>query len=227
LLGVVLMLGAAGGCTDFAGYDLDMLLGRVPFFSYMRTSVSPAPYEMPRLPAEGSVPAVNPRGDVPPPFTQQELVQRAATVEGLQNPLEPTAAVLARGGHLYQQQCWACHGDQGAGNGPVVGAGRFPLGPAVHSGAVAQYSDGYLYGIIRVGRGLMPAYGERIGHLDRWAVVLYMRQLGGQQGVVVPAAAPIAPAGAAPAEGLPPGAVPEPPAEAGPVEGPPAAPGTR
>jgi mono/diheme cytochrome c family protein len=214
----------AGGCTDLALYDLDILLGYVPFFSYMRTSVSPAPYEMPRLPAEGSIPAVNPRGDVPPPFTQQELVQRAAVVEGLQNPLQPTAAVLARGGQLYQQHCWACHGDQGVGNGPVVGPGKFPFAPASNAAAVAQYSDGYLYGIIRVGRGLMPAYGDRMGHLDRWATVLYMRQLGVQPGATVPATAPIAPVDAAPAPGLPPGAVPEPPAEAGPVG---AAPGTR
>lgn len=193
-LALVLMAGAAAGCTDAAGYDLDILLGYVPFFSYMRTSPAPAPYEMPRLPAEGSVPAVNPRGDVPEPFTQTDLVQRAAVVEQLQNPLEPTAGVLARGGQLYQQHCWACHGDQGVGNGPIIGPGRFPLGPPVTAPVVAQYSDGYLYGIIRVGRGLMPAYGERMTHLDRWAVVLYMRQLGVQPGVTVPAEAPIAPA---------------------------------
>lgn len=200
----------AAGCTDLAGYDLDILLGKVPFFSYMRTSPAPAPYGMPRLPAEGSVPAVNPRGDVPPPFTQQDLVQRAAVVEGLQNPLQPTAAVLARGAQLYEQHCWACHGTQGAGDGPVVGPGRFPFASPSNAAAVAQYSDGYLYGIIRVGRGLMPAYGDRMTHLDRWAVVLYMRQLGVQPGVAVPAAAPItptAPAGTAPAD-LPPGTVP-------------------
>jgi len=214
-VGVIALMGTAAGCTDAAGYDLDILLGRVPFFSYMRESVSPAPYEMPRLPAEGSVPAVNPRGNVPPPFTQTDLVGRAAVVEGLQNPLEPTAAVLARGGQLYQQHCWACHGDQGVGNGPVVGPGKFPYAPASNAAAVAQYSDGYLYGIIRVGRGLMPAYGDRTGHLDRWAMVLYMRQLGAQPGIMVPANMPISPAGAAPAEGLPPGAVPQQPVDAG------------
>jgi mono/diheme cytochrome c family protein len=226
-LTLALSIGAAG-CTDLAGYDLDMLLGHVPFFSYMRWSVAPAPYEMPRLPADGSIPAVHPRGDVPPPFTQQDLVQGAAEVVGLQNPLQPTAAVLARGAHLYQQHCWACHGDQGVGDGPIVGPGRFPFAPPVTAQAVGHLSDGYLYGIIRVGRGLMPAYGDRAGHLDRWAMVLYMRQLGLAPGVTVPPAAPIAPAEAAPAE-TPPGA-PPPEAAPQPPTTPPAAPappGTR
>jgi mono/diheme cytochrome c family protein len=212
--GVVLvgLLGlGASGCTDLALFDIDMLLGRIPFISTLRWSVAPSPYEMPRLPAEGTVPAVNPRGDVPPPFTQQDLVQGAAAVEGLQNPLQPTAAVLARGAQLYQQHCYACHGADGGGNGPVVGPGKFPFAPAANAAAVARYSDGYLYGIIRVGRGLMPAYGDRAGHLDRWAMVSYMRQLGTQTGVTVPVDAPIAPAdGASPAPGLPPGAAPGP-----------------
>jgi mono/diheme cytochrome c family protein len=42
---------------------------------------------------------------------------------------------------------------------------------------VAAYSDQYLYAMIRVGRGLMPEYGSRITHFDRWSVVNYVRQL--------------------------------------------------
>jgi hypothetical protein len=31
--------------------------------------------------------------------------------------------------------------------------------------------------MIRVGRGLMPAYGPRITHFDRWKIVNYVRLL--------------------------------------------------
>jgi mono/diheme cytochrome c family protein len=188
---LALALGAMAGCTDLALYDLDILMGRIPFFSYLRTSVAIDPYEMPRLPAEGSVPVINPRGDVPPPFTQAEL--SSPEVAGLRSPLEETAQVLVRGQQLYAQHCFACHGPQGMGDGPVVGGGRFPFAPRTDAAAVAPLSDGYLYGIVRVGRGLMPAYGDRMTHLDRWALVHYLRHLGADPGATVPRDAPIAP----------------------------------
>jgi hypothetical protein len=51
------------------------------------------------------------------------------------------------------------------------------------SGAqVAAYSDQYLYAMIRVGRGLMPEYGSRITHFDRWSIVNYVRELQLQAG---------------------------------------------
>ena len=40
-------------------------------------------------------------------------------------------------------------------------------------------TDGYIYGMIRVGRVMMPAYGHQIGHYDRWHLVNYVRQLQG------------------------------------------------
>jgi hypothetical protein len=33
-----------------------------------------------------------------------------------------------------------------------------------------------------VGRGLMPEYGSRISHFDRWNVINYVRQLEQQAG---------------------------------------------
>lgn len=176
---LVLVLGALAlsGCTDAAGYDLDYLLARAPFVATMRTTVAYDAQTLPRLPAEGTVPVVGPLGEVLPPFTQAQLDSVGAV---LTNPLPASPEVLARGAVVYHNHCFACHGAQGEGNGPVVGAGRFPLGPEVDSGLAAERSDGYLYGVIRVGRGLMPAYGSRIPDNDRWALVHHLRQLQGQ-----------------------------------------------
>lgn len=175
------------GCTDAAGYDLDYFMSRASFVATMRSSVSYDHYELPRLPAVNSVPVISPRGgDDVPAFTQTELDAAAAT---LVNPLQPTEEVLARGAVVYQNQCYACHGAQGAGNGPVVGPGKFPLGPSLVSGPAAGRSEGYVYAIVRVGRGLMPAYGSRVSHTDRWAVASYVRSLQGGQGVPAAAAA--------------------------------------
>jgi hypothetical protein len=67
--------------------------------------------------------------------------------------------------------------------GYIIPAG-YPPYPLL-TDRVRDFTDGYVYGMIRVGRGLMPAYGHRISHFDRWNVVNYLRVLQG----VVPAPA--------------------------------------
>lgn len=184
---------ALGGCTDAAGYDLDRLFGMIPVFSTMRGTVTYQPHELPRLPPAGSVPLSSPLGAGPEAFTQLQLDSVGAV---LANPLTATPEVLARGRVMYERQCSVCHGVLGDGAGTVVGAGRFPPATAVRDPATAGRSDGYLYAVIRAGRGLMPAYGERIAEGDRWAIVHYMRQLQGG----TPGAPPLVPAAVEPVE---------------------------
>jgi mono/diheme cytochrome c family protein len=191
---------ALGGCTDAAGYDLDRFFGRFPVLSTMRGTVTYQPHDMPRLPAPGSVPSSTPLGDEMAPFTQLQLDSVGAA---LTNPLQATPEVLARGQVVYERQCSVCHGVAGDGAGTVVGPGRFPSATALRDPATAARSDGYLYGVIRVGRGLMPAYGERVSHDDRWAVVHYMRQLqgGAPATTTAPAMAPMTDPATSPAGG--------------------------
>ena len=196
---IVISATLLGGCTDAAGYDLDYIMGRAPFIGTMRKSVAYDAQSMPRMPAPGSVPVMSPHGEILAPFGQAQLDSVGST---LINPLEATPEVLARGAAVFATQCFVCHGAQGEGDGPVVGGGRFPMGPPLNGAATAGRSDGYLYGVIRVGRGLMPGYGERVGHNDRWALVHFLRELQTGGGVVpaTPAAAapPAAPAAAEP-----------------------------
>lgn len=185
VLSAALATAALAGCTDWAGYDLDRAAGEVPGLATMRTSVIPDPYEMVREAPEHAIPSGGGQGDTPGRFSQEQLDSVAAT---LTNPLQPTPEVLRRGQIKYQQNCSVCHGDQGAGDGSVIGTGKFPYAPSLVSGAALTRTDGYLYAVIVAGRNFMPPYAERMSHTDRWATVLYMRQLQG------PAAAPALPA---------------------------------
>ena len=103
---------------------------------------------------------------------------------------EDTASERSR----WQTFCTVCHGAAGDGKGPVgprVGA------PSLLTGRARGYSDGYIYSIVRYGRGVMPRYGDKV-YLpsDRWAIVNHLRKLQGES------PAPQEPAGAA--VGIPP-----------------------
>ena len=98
------------------------------------------------------------------------------SMSGLRNPVLPDARSLDNGRKYYTINCAVCHGPAGAGNGPATRYGMFPI-PLIGD-ATKGRSDGYIWGIIRNGRGSMPPY-NRIEEMDRWDVVNYVRGLQG------------------------------------------------
>jgi mono/diheme cytochrome c family protein len=208
VLGVALL--ATGACTPMDD-AMVAIFGRS-----MRNQVTYDPYEEPLLPAEGSVPfaAGNlpaARGEVNvgqpeagdyliPDFTQAETANPNAEFWGtFSNPVPADEVSLARGQELYNRWCVVCHGPEGIGTGAYV-LDKWPALAAFNlAGEVVQgYPDSYIYGMMRVGRGLMPSYGYQITHFDRWNIVNYVRQLQAQNGGAAPAGAQ---AGAAAGEG--------------------------
>jgi mono/diheme cytochrome c family protein len=95
----------------------------------------------------------------------------------VRNPVAVTQESVDRGWKQYQINCTVCHGEAGAGNGAAL---RFGVGaPSLLTPVTQGRSDGYLFGMLRNGRGLMPSM-NRIEELDRWHVVNYVRGLQGQ-----------------------------------------------
>ena len=190
LLAAILAVAASGACVP-----LDDFMGDV-FGRSMRDQPSFDPYENTLLPPEGSIPFAagnypaapydvnvgQPEGsaDVPPPFTAEDMSDRPNLLDDLVNPIAPTAESLARGEEVYERFCIVCHGPDGTGITGYI----FEVHPAMAAHSLTaesalERSDGYIYGMIRVGRILMPAYGHQITHYDRWHVVNYVRQLQG------------------------------------------------
>ena len=105
------------------------------------------------------------------------------------NPHASTRASLDNGRKHYQINCAVCHGVAGKGDGAAV---RFGVpAPNLLNPATEGRTDGYIYGMIRNGRGLMPGY-VRIEDDDRWDVVNYVRAL---QGSIAGVVADTSPAG--------------------------------
>jgi mono/diheme cytochrome c family protein len=162
----------------------------------MRDQRSFDPYENPILPApntvalsSGNFPAApgmfntgQPEGIDIPLFTQMDMNPIGtgnAIVASLDNPFPSDDEwALTRGQVMFDRMCAVCHGIDGIGANANIAA-RHPVLPAynVAGPQVQGYTDQYIYGMIRVGRGLMPEYGSRITHFDRWAIVTYVRKL--------------------------------------------------
>ena len=137
--------------------------------------------------ADGVVNVGQPEGVAIAYFTQADLGAPGIggpAIQGLVNPTDPNdPASLARGEELYTRICVVCHGPDGVGANAYIADKHLVL-PAFNlsSATVAAYSDQYIYAMIRVGRGIMPEYGSRIAHFDRWHIVNYVRQLQAQAG---------------------------------------------
>lgn len=164
------VLVALGGCTE-----IEDAMASVDVLNFMRESPAFDPYEAPRVPPENSVPVESPGEEWEPPVENTDAALRAWG-DTMTNPLPSTDAVLTDGAEAFQTYCAVCHGAGGEGDGPVVGAGKLPFATNLMLQATIDRSDGYLYGVIRVGRGLMPSY-RRIPPSERWAVVNYLRHL--------------------------------------------------
>ena len=158
-----LLVASFGACDD--------QVKRVPWFETMYRQASVETYEQPMMrPPEGAVPL------------GAERHTALIDADSLPNPLADRMdeATLERGRVLYQQYCVVCHGDTGVGDGPVVGENRLPALPTLDltSERAVGLTDGYVWGMIANGRGVMPAY-RRIPADDRWYIVNYVRQLQG------------------------------------------------
>jgi mono/diheme cytochrome c family protein len=193
------------GC-DFYYYRLpspDDLWHVIPWFDHMIHARYIRPYQtekVPRYTPEGTVPV-----DAEPDWSGEWVSGKTTTANALKNPLVsgaratspgPSAPVIPRdvdaaGDTLYQTFCSVCHGPTGNADGTVsrqIGA------PSLLTARARVYSDGYIYSIIRYGRGVMPRYGDKVyAPIERWAIVNHVRKLQRQSPAPPGPAAPVPP----------------------------------
>ncbi|MEK7668794.1 MAG: cytochrome c [Gemmatimonadota bacterium] len=162
-LGALALLLAAADCST-----LDKAVGKVPWFTTMRDQPAIRPFELPRTPPAGSVPVTG----------REDSLDLLLDLAGVRNPVPVSDRSLRRGKQVFEQYCIVCHGPAGRGDGTVVP--KFVPPPDLTMETSLQRTDGYLYAVLRQGRGIMPRYGDKIRGADRWDVVNYVRQLQGR-----------------------------------------------
>lgn len=125
---------------------------------------------------QGSVPTT---GTFMPAFavSYSQLPGAIDSLSTIPNPTAISEASLANGRKYFQINCAVCHGEKGAGDGTATKYGM--VGMTFMTDLMKSRPDGYIYGMIRNGRALMPSY-NRIEEMDRWDVVNYIRALQGK-----------------------------------------------
>jgi mono/diheme cytochrome c family protein len=195
------------GACDFYYYRLpspDDLWHVIPWFDHMVHARYVRPYEtaqVPRYTPEGSVPVSGGELD----WSAEWIAGKATTANALRNPLVGRGAVHgagpsipavpreleAAGDTLYQNFCTVCHGPTGNADGTVS---RQMGAPSLLTARARAYSDGYLYSIIRYGRGVMPRYGDKVyAPAQRWAIVNHVRKLQARAPAASGSASPVPP----------------------------------
>ena len=91
----------------------------------------------------------------------------------LPNPLPNTPAALAEGEWLYGVYCAVCHGATGRGDGQI--AEHFRRMPDLWQPNIRNYTDGWIYSIIREGGFNMPPFAASMSTDERWALVHFLR----------------------------------------------------
>lgn len=100
----------------------------------------------------------------------------AAKAWRLKNPLASTRENADRGSVYYQYYCVFCHGDNGAGDGPV-GQSYIPKPADLRTKKVAGYRDGELLRSMLTGRGHEPVLERVVPPEHRWHLVNFVRSL--------------------------------------------------
>ena len=97
-----------------------------------------------------------------------------ASAKGMKNPVQKSDKVLAQAKKIFEQNCVACHGLKGLGDGPAGAA--LPVKPANWTSTeIQKETDGELFWKISEGRGPMPPWKTTLSENDRWAMVQFIR----------------------------------------------------
>ncbi len=132
-----------------------------------------------RQPVAGTIP----RGHFPYPLSSASPAQAAKVLAGDSSALappyrapKPTRPMINEGKKLFERYCVVCHGDTGAGDGPVTAKG-FPAPPSLLRKKAQDFTAGRIFHVITMGQRTMPPYATKLEPDQRWAVSYYLRAL--------------------------------------------------
>lgn len=189
-----------GACTWFTDFKRQPAIHNWESYAKNDNDTTTPPRGQPKysVPMQGTVAAAYAISNAPMPATLDSFASIA-------NPISTDDRSLANGKQHYQINCAVCHANAGDAKAPLQKiAPIMAIVPSLLTAQAKGRSAGYIYGIIRNGRGAMPTY-NRIEEADRWDVANYIKALQagtadttsigmpGQNGTTVPGPSQTAP----------------------------------
>ncbi|MGH7125343.1 MAG: CopD family protein, partial [Stellaceae bacterium] len=103
------------------------------------------------------------------------LSEPAVPTVYLSSPLPYSVATVAAGDHTFADNCVACHGPYGYGDGPAA-ASLAVKSADLSRQHVGHHTDGSLFWWITHGKGkdAMPAFGDSLDEQQRWELVGFL-----------------------------------------------------
>ena len=136
-----------------------------------------------RMPPENTV--SRNKNEYLPYRTPKDSLELAA--KKLVSPLDTAQnkAILAEGKILYVIYCDHCHGVKGDGEGKVatgvkidgVERGSYAGVANLKGDAFKNITEGHIFHVITMGKGLMQSHGSQVGTEDRWKIARYVKAL--------------------------------------------------
>lgn len=111
---------------------------------------------------------------IPIPKNIGELFQAKVKAASLPNPVEQTAESLEQGKVFYDTHCYACHGEEGLGDGPV-GKKFSPPAANLTTDSIQKQPDGQMFLTITHGSIAMPFYRDAMNPEERWHLINYIK----------------------------------------------------
>ena len=96
----------------------------------------------------------------------------------VKNPIENmTEAEMKEAGRLFNINCAICHGEKGAGNGPIATSGKIGGIANLTLDTYVKMADGTMFHSINYGKNNMGSYASQLDRKQRWMIIKYIRTL--------------------------------------------------
>jgi mono/diheme cytochrome c family protein len=112
------------------------------------------------------------------PYTLPNDSTGYAMSASVQNPIDSmTEAEMKETARLFNINCAICHGEKGAGNGPIATAGKIGGIANLTLDTYVKMADGTMFHSLTYGKNNMGSYASQLDRKQRWMIVKYIRTL--------------------------------------------------